>query len=97
MGIEPLTQAELELDDVDPLLALHPPLWYYVLQEAKVLAAGRRLGPVGGRIVAEVLLGILANDPLSYLGVQSDWRPEAPFADADGTFEMPELIAFAQS
>jgi hypothetical protein len=33
------------------------PLWYYVLKEAEVKAEGLTLGPVGGRIVAEVLVG----------------------------------------
>jgi hypothetical protein len=92
MGIEPLTPAELDLGDVDEQLQMHPPLWYYVLREAKVLAGGERLGPVGGRIVAEVLLGLLAHDPLSYFRVQPGWQPE--FADG-GTFGMPELIGFA--
>lgn len=39
--------------------------------------------------MAEVLLGILAHDPLSYLGVQPCWRPEAPLARDDGSFDMP--------
>ena len=29
------------------------PLWYYILREADVCEGGHRLGPVGGRIVAE--------------------------------------------
>ena len=39
------------------------PLWYYVLKEAEVLADGLHLGPVGGRIVAEVFIGLLQTDP----------------------------------
>ena len=97
MGIEPLSADDLGLSDVDPLLAMHPPLWYYILREAEVLAEGRSLGPVGGRVVAEVLIGILANDPLSFLSVQSDWTPQPPFADASGTFGMPQLITFART
>jgi hypothetical protein len=96
MGIEPLTAQQLELGDLSPELQLHPPLWYYVLKEAQVLAGGTRLGPVGGRIVAEVLLGILAHDPLSYLRVEPGWTPPPPFARDDGTFDMPQLIRFAQ-
>ena len=53
------------------------------------------LGPVGGRIVAEVLLGLLARDPLSYLSVEPNWHPVAPLAAADGSFDMPQLIRFA--
>jgi hypothetical protein len=95
MGIEPLTPDQLELGGLAPELQLHPPLWYYVLKEAQVLAGGRRLGPVGGRIVAEVLLGMLALDPLSYHRVEPGWRPQPPFARDDGTFDMPQLIRFA--
>jgi hypothetical protein len=35
------------------------PLWYYVLKEAHVMANGLPLGPVGGRIVGEVFIGLL--------------------------------------
>src|SRR5262249_27823592 len=38
------------------------PLWYYVLKEAEVLQKGARLGPVGSRIVADVITGALAAD-----------------------------------
>ena len=37
---------------------------------------GKRLGPVGSRIVAEVLLGLLAGDPLSYVNVQPGFERE---------------------
>jgi hypothetical protein len=33
------------------------PLWYYVLKEAEILENGERLGPLGSRIVAEVIAG----------------------------------------
>ena len=52
-------------------LKAHTPLWYYVLREAQVKGGGEHLGPVGGRIVAEVLVGLLEGDPQSYL------QPEA--------------------
>lgn len=87
MGETPLTDAELELPGGGPA-----PLWYYVLREARVRADGRRLGPVGGRIVAEVFLGLLARDPSSYLRAAPAWRPFLPAA-TPGTFTMPDLIA----
>ena len=59
------------------------------------LGGGRMLGPVGGRIVAEVLIGLLAFDPLSFLNVEPGWHPVAPFARDDGTFDMPQLIRIA--
>ena len=43
------------------------PLWLYVLREAQLVNDGQFLGPVGGRIVAEVMLGLLLADPSSYL------------------------------
>ena len=73
----------------------HPPLWFYVLKEAELLEGGRMLGPVGGRIVAEVLLGLLAHDPLSYLSVEPNWTPVRPMAKDDGSFDMPQLLRFA--
>jgi len=42
------------------------PLWFYVLREAEVINGGARLGPIGSRIVAETLVGLVINDPKSY-------------------------------
>src|SRR5207302_11030737 len=39
------------------------PLWLYILREADVQRDGDRLGEVGARIVAEVLLGVIRADP----------------------------------
>jgi len=50
-----------------PPFATSTPLWYYILAEAKLAANGLHLGPVGGRIVAETLIGLLSADPASYL------------------------------
>jgi hypothetical protein len=75
----------------------HTPLWYYILREAEVLADGRKLGPVGGRIVAEVLLGLLHGDPFSYLSYSPAWKPARNKygADANGNFTMVDLLRFA--
>jgi hypothetical protein len=70
------------------------PLWYYVLKEAEMQQDGERLGEVGGRIVAEVLLGLLDGDPLSFLSVEPNWEPTLPSAQ-DGEFTMADLIRFA--
>jgi hypothetical protein len=70
------------------------PLRYYVLKEAETLANGNHLGPVGGRIVAEVLVGLLAGDPFSYLSIQPHWRPTLP-ATEENTFTMADLLTFA--
>jgi hypothetical protein len=55
--------------------AASTPLWYYILAEAKALGGGLHLGPVGGRIVTETLIGLLRADPTSYLNVYPRFRP----------------------
>jgi hypothetical protein len=69
------------------------PLWYYVLKEAEVRADGLTLGPVGGRIVAEVLVGLIRSDPGSYLARQPRWTPTLTSAGAN--FRMTDFLAFA--
>ncbi len=56
------------------------PLWYYVLKEAELQTGGERLGSVGGRIVAEVLLGLLYNDKTSWVNVEPSWTTTIPVA-----------------
>lgn len=75
------------------------PLWYYILKEAEVLTKGRTLGPVGGRIVGEVFVGLLFADQLSYLNIQPHWRPTAgQFGCMDnGRFHMTDLLRYAVS
>lgn len=72
-----------------PALRGRTPLWYYLLREAAVedTAAPERergpepptqkLGTLGGHIVAEVLLQILAADGESIHNAGSGWRPPA--------------------
>jgi hypothetical protein len=85
-------------DDLEEAFVESTPLWYYVLSEAEVFNEGHRLGPVGGRIVAEVFLGILDGDPFSFLSVQPNWSPEPNrfgAATATGQFRMAELLGHA--
>jgi len=71
------------------------PLWYYILREAEVKRnGGRRLGPVGGLIVGEVLLGLLLYDPQSYLSLNPNWMPT--LGDTEGDFTMADLIKIAE-
>jgi hypothetical protein len=72
------------------------PLWFYILKEAELVKKGLELGPVGGRIVAEVLVGLLQKDPNSYLYLQPNWKPTAPIAPATGEFTIADLLKFAQ-
>jgi hypothetical protein len=80
------------------------PLWTYILAEAahnktpmKVPAKGApngglvstpQLGPVGGRIVAETFLALLAADKRSFLH-GPDWKPNG------GAFGLRELVLYA--
>jgi Animal haem peroxidase len=81
MGITPLTNEELGLKQ--PGWGGKAPLWYYVLKEAELLKNGRTLGPVGGRIVAEVILGIMALDPESYFNLKPafQWQEKKTIGD----------------
>ncbi|HEY8792210.1 MAG TPA: heme peroxidase family protein [Gaiellaceae bacterium] len=68
--------APADLDDLKPFhLRERTPLWFYVLREAQVTAGGEHLGPVGGRIVAEVIIGLIKGDRQSYLRQEPDWTP----------------------
>jgi len=72
------------------------PLWFYVLREAQLRANGQHLGPVGGRIVGETLLGLLRADPQSYLQLEPAWVPTLPTRHGDPrAFDMADLLTFA--
>ena len=43
------------------------PLWFYILFESSKKSNGVTLGPVGGRIVADVFVRLLQEDPKSIL------------------------------
>jgi hypothetical protein len=57
------------------------PLWYYILREADVRQGGNRLGPVGARIVGEVLVGLLDLDRSSVRHAPEDWSPRMSLID----------------
>jgi hypothetical protein len=96
MGVPALAPADLaELSGYGLGLERSTPLWYYVLKEAEVAAGGLHLGPVGGRIVAEVIVGLLQTDPASYLTVRPGWKPTLPSKAGAGQFRMVDFLAFA--
>jgi hypothetical protein len=64
LGVEALTLHEVGLAERG--WRGETPLWLYILREADAKAGGSRLGPVGGRIVGEVLLGIVDAEPESF-------------------------------
>lgn len=93
MGVQPLNDDDVGISDIDPVFVENAPMWFYILREAETQGGGR-LGPVGGRVVAEVLLGLLKGDPLSYVNVDPNWKPSLPGTD---NFTMSDLVAFVQT
>jgi hypothetical protein len=89
---------------IDPAFENNCPLWTYVLAETveshvtikttkgEKKIKTRKLGPVGGRIVAETFIGLLLGDSSSYLAQDPLWAP--PLA-VKGVFGLRELIAHA--
>jgi hypothetical protein len=68
------------------------PLWYYNLYDSAA-AGGLKLGPLGARIVADVLIRLLQIDPTSILNVP--FRPRPPIAPAPGEFKLADLLVYA--
>ena len=88
--IEVLTREEI--GNLPGNLEQHTPLWFYILKESEVRAGGRTLGPVGGRIVAEVFVGLLELDKQSFLNAAPLWPPTLGEND---DFKMTDLLTFA--
>ena len=74
-------------------LSSHTPLWYYILAEAAHpdLGNGHRLGPVGGRLLAAVLLEAQrrSTDELK----EDGWDP---ILGEEKGFNLAELLAHAR-
>jgi len=91
MGVKPLSGKQLG-GAPDPT-----PLWFYILKESEVTGGqqkGQQLGPVGGGIVAEVLLGLLQGDQRSFVNARPDWKPTF---GKGGKFTLSDLVRFALS
>ena len=76
LGVAPLSTEQLGLAQLG--WTGETPLWLYILKEAEALHAGARLGPVGGRLVGEVLVGIIDADPESMRAMDPAWQPTLP-------------------
>jgi hypothetical protein len=94
-----------KIDDIPGLepFKANCPLWTYTLAEAfdhqedmPVPVTGNgstptpKLGPVGGRIVAEVFLGLMFGDNNSLLNLDPDWTPAL-----SQDFRLKDLVTFA--
>lgn len=78
------------------------PLWYYILSEAGKFGiaencegkgGGYKLGPVGSRIVAEVIVGLVFGDSHSFLNVNPNWTP--PYDSLGDKFELQDILNYA--
>jgi hypothetical protein len=93
MGLPVLTPTQLDM--LKPFdMEKSTPLWFYILKEAELMEDGLKLGPVGGRIVGEVFIGLLKADETSYLSTRPHWTPTLPSATHD-EFHMTDLLTFA--
>jgi hypothetical protein len=70
------------------------PLWYYILKEAESKEGGNRLGKIGSCIIAETLVGIIKNSPVSILDGEK-WQPEFG-KRAPEHFGMADMLEFAE-
>jgi hypothetical protein len=97
IGAPVLSSADLaELRPIRASFATATPLWYYILKEAEVMEGGLHLGPVGGRIVGEVIIGLLQTDPNAYINFRPGYTPTLPTATGDPEdFHMVDFLTFA--
>lgn len=73
------------------------PLWFYILAEAASHFGdgGHRLGPVGSRLVAEVLVGLVRRSQPSILSkTEPPWTPKLP-GKMEGQFDLADLLRLA--
>lgn len=86
MGFQPLApDSNLTDNGIDKT-----PLFYYLLQEGEEISGGK-LGPVGGTLVATVLMRLLKADPES-IWHRPDWAPH--FGAIDKAFTMGHMAKF---
>lgn len=93
MGVPVVSPEDLrELRDFGAGLDASTALWHYLLKKA-----GLRLGPVGGRIVGEVIIGLLQLDRTSFLWMRPRWQPTLPTRSGQvtGDFRMVDFLTFA--
>jgi hypothetical protein len=85
----------IQLVKVSPSFRNNAPLWYYILAEAQQQfinnATPIRLGPVGGRIVGEVLVGLMLADKYSFLCQDPLFKPLPTLCSA-GCFTFSQLL-----
>lgn len=101
-NMEPLTQAELAgfadgIIETEGFLD-QTPLWLYILLEAEIRTGRQRLGKLGSHIVAETLIGLLAEDPDSVLHAGSgkaEWSPAQEPVFTEPMTSLEDMLRFA--
>jgi hypothetical protein len=103
-GVDKPDQGEepVSIDTVAPVFKNNCPLWTYILAEAmhhqqkikipvqeQITITTPQLGPVGGRIVAEVFLGLMFGDNHSQLSLEPTWKPKK------SPYQLKDLVNYA--
>ena len=77
------------------------PLWYYILKEAELKGKGVRLGPLGSRVIGEVILAAIYYNPPKKDGesrldlvVDQAWRAPPGAHPGDDLTTMKGLVTF---
>jgi Animal haem peroxidase len=94
IDVDPLSSSELAetgIGEIRRSFLTSTPLWFYILHEALKREGGLRLGPVGGRVVAEVIIGLIQEDPSSFVH-ERRWQPRVPISG--DRFRMIDLLNF---
>jgi Animal haem peroxidase len=91
------------ISSLGPVFTKNCPLWTYILAEAmhfqetvkipvkeSISITTPRLGPVGGRIVAEVFLGLIFGDNHSLLSLEPTWQPKD-----NPNFSLKDFVNYA--
>jgi hypothetical protein len=90
------TPGNKTIADISSKFAGNAPLWFYVLAEAQQQFAKNdtpiHLGPVGGRIIGEVIVGLLYEDSHSYVRQNPNFTPIKEFLSDRGEFKMADLL-----
>jgi hypothetical protein len=96
MGKEGVKGSNKPITDISRHFANNAPLWFYILAEAMQTFEDNNtslhLGPVGGRIVGEVFVGLMYGDASSIFG-HPTWSPYPEFLNSKEQFGIAELIA----
>lgn len=101
--INRISEAAEEVAEPEADFSSGTPLWFYILVEAERkgretapghFESGEGLGPVGARIVAETLYGLIELDKRSYLSTNRNWRPEE---DGVGVDTLGKMLTYGKN